>query len=799
MKKHCFGLLLSVFIPSAYADYSYQLLRDTRPNVTLPEYSPEQRALVFEQTNMLLEQIFVHEALKIRHFGQDANFRPLMAALKPRIASMPIADFHVGLAKVFRHVRDLHSWYNFPKPYSCYRSLLPISFEWVKEDGVSKVRVSQVTETKEVLALYPELTLAVGDELLTYDGQAVWEAVEDRIELGRGANPMARRRRAVSALASLTQRYNLFPEHDELQLTLRNSSNVTYTVSLPWATELDKDCVPKPSTLPTIQTRPRKQLPTGTFDEQEDLNRIFVTRASKSPKGKDEWIATDEPILKYKTIANQNGSFGVIRLDSFTPSKLSVDDTIVAVRDLLRGPLAGTDGIIFDLRNNGGGYIALAEGLVQLFTAQEVRPLDFLLKNSEATWHLWKGSPTNPFAQALTQARIEGAAYTTTRPINPGTRLNTLGQFQFRPVAVFTNARCYSSCDMFSAQMQDQTTALIVGEDDTTGAGGANNTNLNDLLKNLPPTQLGPFAKLPFEQNVGFAYRQSYRVTDLRPKVLEDYGVRSTMIVPPTLRDLKQKSAAQYLEIGRVLKLRGRAVIPWARLDEVKRVDLRLGEAPAVKLQWGNIDTFTFLSPDGKSADVAVANDGRAGSVLPFPSIFDLPEAGQSSFTLLGKLKGKTVYRGQYAYRMVPAPTVVEDAGLDLLLENSTLALYTNQKSGWSLKNEVLRIGDGANYPDLLSAQASLFARLPSRALQLTMEMELGSEEKYDFFKITVLSEGKETLVQAGLSGTLAKQTYTYDLSAFAGKDVELRVAFDSDENTNGAGVRITTLALTAK
>lgn len=48
------------------------------------------------------------------------------------------------------------------------------------------------------------------------------------------------------------------------------------------------------------------------------------------------------------------------------------------------------------------------------------------------------------------------------------------GQAYVKPVGVFTDAHCYSSCDIFAANMQDSGAAIIFGEDPQTGAGGAN-------------------------------------------------------------------------------------------------------------------------------------------------------------------------------------------------------------------------------------------------------------------------------------------------------------------------------------
>jgi hypothetical protein len=70
-----------------------------------------------------------------------------------------------------------------------------------------------------------------------------------------------------------------------------------------------------------------------------------------------------------------NVSLGIIRfsttliirrLSSFQ-TKTHAGSTLLLIRDLLINQLKDTDAVVFDVRNNGGGSITLAESISQLF------------------------------------------------------------------------------------------------------------------------------------------------------------------------------------------------------------------------------------------------------------------------------------------------------------------------------------------------------------------------------------------------------------------------------------------------
>ncbi len=75
----------------------------------------------------------------------------------------------------------------------------------------------------------------------------------------------------------------------------------------------------------------------------------------------------------YQVKNGGGGKLGIIALSSFSPTNDdSGDKTVKIFRGLLVKELAGTDAIVIDIRNNGGGLITIADALPQFFV---VKPL----------------------------------------------------------------------------------------------------------------------------------------------------------------------------------------------------------------------------------------------------------------------------------------------------------------------------------------------------------------------------------------------------------------------------------------
>jgi hypothetical protein len=126
---------------------------------------------------------------------------------------------------------------------------------------------------------------------------------------------------------------------------------------------------------------------------------------------------------------------------------------------------------LIDLRGNPGGTILAGEALLQLFTNQQIQPLGFRFRASDAIKYMSDLSP-NPWAPTIDQGTRLNAEYSATFPL---TSANKIGRVYPGPSILIVDALTYSTADMFTAGFQDHAIGPVICTDKNIGAGGANN------------------------------------------------------------------------------------------------------------------------------------------------------------------------------------------------------------------------------------------------------------------------------------------------------------------------------------
>ncbi|HEX4963379.1 MAG TPA: S41 family peptidase [Thermoanaerobaculia bacterium] len=151
------------------------------------------------------------------------------------------------------------------------------------------------------------------------------------------------------------------------------------------------------------------------------------------------------------------GNVGYLKFDCFAPAELAGGAAVAAM-----GFLSGSDALIFDLRDNGGG----SPSMIQLITSY--------LMGGERThlnsFYIRKGDKTE---QYWTQSWV------------PGPRMPDV------PVFVLTSGRTFSAAEEFTYNLKNLKRATIVGE--TTG-GGAHPVDLH-RVKGYPVSMRLPFGR----------------------------------------------------------------------------------------------------------------------------------------------------------------------------------------------------------------------------------------------------------------------------------------------------------------
>ena len=224
------------------------------------------------------------------------------------------------------------------------------------------------------------------------------------------------------------------------------------------------------------------------------------------------------------------GSYGYIRIITF-----AVDDDekfIVEFMNLMK--LLPQNGLILDMRHNGGGLVYASERLLQLLTPHHIKPEPTQFISTPLTYELCRrNAPSpdidlSPWLESLKQSVETGATFSQSFSITPEDRCNNIGQIYYGPVILITDALCYSATDIFAAGFQDNKIGPILGTSGNTGAGGANvwtHNVLEQLIRNGSGDINSQIKSLPNKAGMRVSIRRTLRIYEREGMPLEDLGV----------------------------------------------------------------------------------------------------------------------------------------------------------------------------------------------------------------------------------------------------------------------------------
>jgi hypothetical protein len=341
--------------------------------------------------------------------------------------------------------------------------------------------------------------------------------------------------------------------------------------------------------------------------------------------------------------------------------------------------------------------------------------------------------------------------------------------------------------------MQDNGAARIWGEDLKTGAGGANVVTDTYFRQLVPAGQPNPFPALPGGQQMRVAWRQEIRAGKNAGRLIEDYGVTRDDAAVKTRDDLLHAGQAQLDRITRDLAARARKSRGSIYLQQPGLTSIAAGASIAFAATVADTDVVEFVL-DGNVVGRSRISVGPAqlvqldsGLVATEPRFYD--------FELRGLRNGVRVWRAFASARSEAPYLALPAAGLSLDFDDGTtapLALYARGKdAGWIVRNGALTTARGATYADLTFSDAVLFVDATDRSsLTLDLDATINTERDFDFFTIYTVVDGKRSVL-AELSGALGERALSYDLSAFAGHEVQIGFQFTSDDFVNTSGVYI--------
>jgi hypothetical protein len=297
-----------------------------------------------------------------------------------------------------------------------------------------------------------------------------------------------------------------------------------------------------------------------------------------------------------------SGVFAYVRIATFNvdSEKKYINEFIRIISKLCQ------NGLILDVRGNGGGLIYFGERMLQLLTPRAIDPARFSFLNSARTQTLTtRHAFIRPWRNSIAQWVETGAEYSQGFPLLPLSRYNDIGQKYQGPVVLITDALCYSTTDIFAAGFQDHQIGVVLGVDETTGAGGANVWDYSLIAELLHDPQHFPKPRAG-SASLRFAVRRVIRVGKNSGVLLEDLGVKVDQIHKMTRRDLLHRNVNL---IEHAAKILARA--------EIQRLTAERESSRKVRVAYQNLDRIdAYLDDRPLGRSLAVKRSKRIGHRL---------------------------------------------------------------------------------------------------------------------------------------------------------------------------------------
>ncbi len=521
--------------------------------------SVEEKLCILDQVKLILGEVYVHQVLKRsmyavhpihridlmkRNIKNDAKYHP------ERLEDD--YKFHQELLHIFSSLRDLHTKYILPRPYKNRFAFLPFLIEeYYPTPFDTEPKYIITTYFKEILMDNPDYK--TGLEVLYWNNIPIKKAIALNSENQSGSNEAARDARGLDTLTIRSLGTSSPPIEHRVQLECFDPETATYLeLQFEWLVsyhppQFDLDKQKKNATM----------LSYGFDYDTLSVNGLKGTlyggaTKNRHPQKKSSWARPKNypDLMKGKVVkkSSEGLSFGYIRIYSFAASNAEkfVEDFISVLKILEVDPI---NGLILDIRGNGGGLITASDLLLAHLTegAMEFQCAQFI--NSELTLQLCEkyGDKNDiidlsDWIRSINLSKVTGDRYSRGYPITKmegGQRLKSIFP---QPKVLITDALCYSAADMFAAGFQDHGLGKIIGIHSNTGAGGANVWS-HEILRGLMADQVLdgiPLKPMPKGANLSVAVR---RILRNNGEPIEDLGIVPDLRHKITKNDLLHGNA----------------------------------------------------------------------------------------------------------------------------------------------------------------------------------------------------------------------------------------------------------------
>jgi C-terminal processing protease CtpA/Prc len=447
--------------------------------------------------------------------------------------------FHAEMMNIFASLFDQHTNYVLPAPYKDAQAWLPFKVESYFDRERRKYIVTHIAPG------FAKSSFRKGVELLYWNGIPIARAVEMAGAESGGNSPAARHAYGLLNLTARPLKMSPPPDEEWVVVRYRTLRGREQEIRFDWVvTEF-------PLGAAVIKRR-------GRCNQTEHMRQIFKflfapdvvdfekrIAAASDPRSLMKGTNSLMPdIFRAREVRTPHGKFGYIRIFSF-----DVDDPDALVSEFIRlvTQRLPQDGLIIDVRDNGGGSSLAAESLLQLISLHRpIVPERLYFINTARTLRLCQLQRSNvrlgprglsPWIKSIQRSMETGAMYSASFPSHDQKTLNAIGRRYPGPVIVITNAVSYSATEFFAAGFQDHG-GKILGVDNVTGGGGANVRTHSELRKYFRKASNSPFRTLPKGAELRVAFRRSQRVGPQIGNDVEDFGITPDYFYRMTRNDL---------------------------------------------------------------------------------------------------------------------------------------------------------------------------------------------------------------------------------------------------------------------
>ena len=610
---------LPVAVPSQFAD---AVTFSSSFTVAEP-LTPDQRQLIVRQAKILLEQNYAHLPLKraMHAVNPIQRLKLLLQRLdhSPADSQTSEAEFHREMIDIFTSVRDLHTNYLLPNPFNKMVAFLPFMVECCFENGQRKYYVTNLSDG------FTHPTFAPGVEVTHWNGVPIERAVLNQAQRFAGSNPEARHARGVQTLTTRALKITSPPDEDWVIVSYRSADNNNHELRFNWTgTQLGAVGSELETSNPAVLSKLGLDLEQSLIQHiRSPLFAPHVVAAEKEvAEKKDRGTPLGDlesalpAVFEARPVDTDSGIFGYLRIRTFMvwPYQDFLNEFLRLISSLPQ------NGLIIDVRGNGGGVIMNGEYILQTLTPRRIEPEPVQFINTPLNLEICKhNGPASDWEDlsrwvpSMEQSLQTGSDYSTGFPISDPGFANDIGQKYFGPVVLITDALCYGTTDIFAAGFQDHGIGPILGTDGNTGAGGANVWEHRYFVSHILPGS--DYQPLPNEAGMRVSIRRTLRVGPRAGTPLEDLGVVPEERHRLTLKDLLHKNVDLINHAGNILatlpvrKLQVTVTAPTANQVKVvaetqgmTRIDAYLADRPldSRDIQAGQV-AFSLTKPAGDS------------------------------------------------------------------------------------------------------------------------------------------------------------------------------------------------------